>query len=208
MSAYDQQVTKSHYEGKAYRSQERWNSYWHQLDLVSRIKPKTLLEVGLGEGVVARELGNRGVTVTTLDIAEDLHPDIVGSVTAIPVEAQSYDAVLACEILEHIKFEDVPAALSEVARVARTHVIISIPHPGYVFSLTFKLPLLPRVSLLAKIPFFWKTHAFNGEHYWELGKQGFSRRQFLALTKEAGLHLVASKSYADDPAHRFFLFSV
>jgi len=204
---YATQVNKSHYSGLAYRSSERWNSYYHQLELVRAISPGALLEVGVGQGVVARELRAEGVSVTTLDIAEDLQPDVVGSVTNIPLGDQSFDAVLAAEILEHIDFADVPQALAELARVARRHVVISIPHPGYVFSLSFKLPLLPKIDLLMQVPFFWKTHVFNGEHYWELGKKGYPVSRFIATAQHAGLQLVTYKKYADDPGHRFFVFT-
>lgn len=206
--SYKPQVDSSHYERASYRSQDRWDSYWHQLDLIRTVSPKTVLEVGLGEGVVADHLKRKGIKVTTVDIAEDLQPDVVASVTDMPFKEGEFDVVLAAEILEHIRFEDVPKALSEIARVARTHAVISIPHPGYVFSFVFKLPLLPRTALLLKIPFFWQTHVFNGEHYWELGKRGYSVARFVKLAHDAGLVLERSRSYADDPAHRFFLFAV
>ncbi|MEI6863750.1 MAG: methyltransferase domain-containing protein [Candidatus Adlerbacteria bacterium] len=204
--SYQPQVQKSHYEGSAYRSSERWNSYWHQLELVRSAKPASVLEVGVGEGVVARHLQSGGITVTTVDIAEDLHPDVVGSVTALPFADASFDLVLAAEILEHIEFSDVSKALSEIARVAGTHAMISVPRPGWIFSIIYKLPLFPRIELLFQIPFFWKTHIFNGEHYWELGKKGYPVSRFIHAAEEAGLELVSYKKYADDPGHRFFLF--
>ena len=203
---YQPQVGRSHYEGSAYRSSERWNSYWHQLELVRSANPKSVLEVGVGEGVVVRQLQFGGVEVTTVDIAEDLKPDVVGSVTALPFADASFDLVLAAEILEHIEFSDVPKALSEIARVAHTHAMISVPHPGWIFSIIYKLPLFPRIELLFQIPFFWKTHTFNGEHYWELGKKNYSVRRFVEVAHTAGLELVSFKKYADDPGHRFFLF--
>lgn len=168
---YQPQVDKSHYEGAAYRSSERWMSYWHQLVLVRACKPSSVLEVGVGEGVVAERLTQDGVAVTTIDITPDLRPDVVGSVTALPFEDESFDLVLAAEILEHIEFADVPKALAEIHRVTRRDVMISIPHPGWVFSISYKLPLLPKIDLLFQIPFFWKEHQFNGEHYWSLGKR-------------------------------------
>jgi len=203
-----QQVNRMHYRGAAYRSLDRWTSYWHQIDYVRKVAPTTVLEIGLGEGVVTRKLQWDGITVTTADIAEDLQPDVVASVTNLPLDTDSFDLVLAAEILEHIPFAEVPKALSEIARVARKHVVISVPHPGWVFSLTFKLPLMRRTSFLCKIPFFWKEHVFNGEHYWELGKRGYTMRRFLSLAQDAGLTLMVTQSYADDPAHQFFLFSV
>ena len=203
---YTAQVDKSHYEGSAYRSGERWNSYWHQLELVAATKARTVLEVGVGSGVVARELKSRGVQVTTVDIASDLQPDVVGSVTVLPFEPNSFDCVLAAEILEHIEFKDVSQALSEIALVTRKSVVISIPHPGWVFSISYKLPLFPLVRLMSQIPFFWKTHTFNGEHYWELGKKGYPIKRFTDAGAAAGLKLVRAEKHTDDPGHRFFLF--
>ncbi len=204
---YRKQVDKSHYEGKAYSSLERWTSYWHQLQLVQSTQPSRVIEVGVGSGVVARELRASGVEIVTVDIAEDLHPDVVGSITEIPFENETFDTVLAAEILEHIQYDDVLKALSELARVSRGAVVISIPHPGYVFRILCKLPLFPYSEFFAKLPFFWKTHVFNGEHYWELGKKGYSLERFTRLALEAGLFCEQSVVYGNDPAHRFFVFS-
>ena len=194
--------------GLAYSSPERWSAYFHQIALIERAGAHSVLEIGVGSGVVAQELVRRGFEVKTLDIAEDLNPDVLGSVTNIPLPDKSFDAILAAEILEHIKTGDLPQALSEIARVTKHSIIISVPQPGYVFSTIIKIPLIKRFSILFKIPFFWKTHVFNGEHYWELGKRGTPVSWFLQHAREAGLHLVEKKSFADDPAHLFFLFTV
>ena len=202
---YTPQVDKKHYDGAAYRSSERWNSYWHQLDLVRSTKARSILEIGMGHGAVARELRAAGFEVKTADIAADLNPDFVCSITELTAPDNSFDVVLAAEILEHIRFEDVPAALRQLARVCRTHAVVSIPHPGFVSSIILKLPKL-RFSLLLKIPFFWQSKTATTEHYWELGRPGFSVARFVKEAEAAGLSLVFSKSYADDPAHRFFVF--
>lgn len=207
MADYAPQVDKSHY-GTGYRSRDRWLSYFYQLKLMRSLSPATVLEIGPGEGVVTDTLRKDGVQVVTCDIAEDLHPDIVGSITALPCKDGEFDVVLAAEVLEHIRFEDVPQALRELARVSSKHVVVSLPHPGQVLlSAVFKLPFLSWHSLRLQIPFFWKTHAFNGEHYWELGKKGYPVSRFIACAKEAGLVLKQSVKYADDPVHRFFIFS-
>lgn len=205
MVNYAPQVDKSHY-GASYRSRDRWLSYFYQLDLVRSQAPASVLEVGPGEGIVTANLRQDGIKVVTCDIAEDLHPDVVGSVTSLPFKDQEFDLALAAEILEHIEFKDVPLALRELARVASRHVVISLPHPGWVFSLAFKLPLLPHLGFFFQTPFFWKEHKFNGEHYWELGKKGYPVRRFVAAARVAGLELVSTHKYIDDPVHRLFLF--
>ena len=146
--------------------------------------------------------------MTTLDISPDVAPSVVGSVTELPFANSTFDTVLCAEVLEHIRFDDVPRALGELRRVARGQVVISLPHPGYVFSATLKLPLLPHLAVLFQIPFFWQVHRFNGEHYWELGKRGYPLRRFLDTAREAGLRLGRHQKFVDDPVHRFFVFHV
>lgn len=205
MADYSVQVQKSHY-GARYRSKDRWLSYLYQVRLVHELAPASVFEVGPGEGVVTDMLRKDRIRVITCDIAEDLGPDIVASVTRIPCAGGVCELALAAEVLEHIRFEDVSQALRELARIASKHVVVSLPHPGWVFSLSCKLPLVPRIDLFFQIPLFWETHVFNGEHYWELGKRGMPVRRFIAEAKNAGLALVATRKYIDDPVHRFFIF--
>lgn len=207
MTSYAPQVDKEHYARGSYRSKDRWLSYFYQLRMVRSCKPGEVLEIGPGEGVVTEALRRGGVRVTTCDIAPDLRPDIVGSITALPLPDASVDVVLAAEVLEHIAWADVPKALAELARVSRSHVVISIPHPGQVlFSGEFKLPKLRWFGIRVQVPFFWKEHRFNGEHYWELGKRGYSMHAFVAMAEHVGLRLVSTQKHADDPVHRLFIF--
>lgn len=202
---YQPQVTKEHYRHGSYRAKDRWLSYWYQLKLIRSLSPKTVLEIGPGEGVVTNSLRTEGIAVTTCDIATDLKPDIVASVTRLPFANDRFDVALAAEVLEHIRFDDVPSALAELFRVSRRAAVISLPHSGWTFSLQFKLPLFPHIALLFKIPHFFKTHHFNGEHYFELGKKGYSIRKITALMRSAGFTSIVITRYPDDPAHCFFV---
>jgi ubiquinone/menaquinone biosynthesis C-methylase UbiE len=207
MSEYQPQVDQGHYLRGSYRSKDRWLSYFYQLQLVRGYNPSSVLEIGPGEGVVTEALRRDGVVVTTCDIAPDLKPDVIGSITQLPFKDASFDVALAAEVLEHIAWSDVPQALSELARVSRKQVVISLPHPGQVlFSGVFKLPLMAWHSLRLQMPFFWKQHRFNGEHYWELGKRGYPVRIFVVLARQAGLRLLSTHKHADDPVHRLFVF--
>jgi ubiquinone/menaquinone biosynthesis C-methylase UbiE len=207
MVDYAPQVTHAHY-GAKYRGLERWLSYYHQLALVESLKPASVLEIGPGEGIVTATLRHDGIAVTTCDIAEDLRPDVVGSVTKLPLEDKSFDLALASEVLEHIEWHDVEVALKELARVSKKNVVVSLPHPGQVFiSGTFRA-LGRWIPVRLQVPFFWKTHRFNGEHYWELGKKGYAAGKFVRAAKGAGLTLKKTVKYADDPVHRLFIFEV
>lgn len=199
------QVPPEHYRQLKYLGADRWVSYGSQVRVALRIGSERVLEIGIGNGIVRDALRALGVAVTTVDIDPQLRPDIVGSVTALPCQENSFDLVIAAEVLEHIPYEELAGALSEIRRVTRRYAYITLPHAGAVIDMTLKLPLLPRISIFAKIPFFWKRHIFNGEHYWELGKRGFAVSRITQSMRAAGFSVVSSGQDRLDPAHYYFL---
>jgi SAM-dependent methyltransferase len=127
MAVPRQRTTKGQYSSRAYNTKERFCSFWHQLDETLSLDPRTVLEIGPGEGLVSDWLRRAGVDVTTVDIDPALSPDILGSATELPFENRSFDVVVCCEVLEHLPFEQSRRAMSEVARVSRTGAVISVP---------------------------------------------------------------------------------
>lgn len=202
---YTLQVSKEHYFTRSYFTKERWISYWYQVEAVLKCAPRTLLEIGPGDHTVSETLEKRGITVTTVDIAGDLWPKVTASVTELPFGDDSFDAVLAAEVLEHIRFADVPRSLQEIYRITKRFALFSLPHAGIVFSLGFKLPLLRRSDYIWKLPFFWKKHQFQGEHYWELGKRAYGVSRIKKLFRAQGFVIREACLLADDPAHYFFI---
>ena len=100
-----------------------------------------ILDVGCGDGQIARALAHQGSEVLGIDPTQ-LHIDIakeraggptylLGGATELPVDDASMDAVIACLVFEHI--DEMDAAVAEVARVLR---------PGGQFSFFLNHPLL------------------------------------------------------------------
>ena len=71
----EKQVDASHYNFEDYVTWERWQSYYTQLRFVLRQKPKSILVVGAGDGLVANMLKSLGLNVKTVDIDPELNPD-------------------------------------------------------------------------------------------------------------------------------------
>ncbi len=198
------QVDKAHYDFKNYVRKDRWTNYWRQLHAVIATEPTNILEVGPGDGIVTKLLQMYGYNVSTLDIDPELSPTYVGSVQKIPVPDASFGTVLCSEVLEHLPYDESLKAIAELVRVAQSYVVIGLPHAGGVFLLKCKLPLLPYVTFFWKLPFFWKKHTFNGEHYWELGKKGYSIARIKKDIMNAGLTIENITIDADDPSHYIF----
>jgi ubiquinone/menaquinone biosynthesis C-methylase UbiE len=107
---------------------------------VTALSPQTFLDAGCGEGFVARRIIDAvpGITLTGCDvsgaareIAASANPEarfVAGSVVELPFPDRSFDVVGCFEVLEHLP-DDLPRrALSELARVARQAVVLSVPH--------------------------------------------------------------------------------
>lgn len=201
----DIQVPSTHYTNDHYDHKARWISYWQQINEIMKVKPQSVLEVGLGSGVAASYTKARGVELKTLDVDPSLHPDYVGSVVAIPLQDKSFDLVCAFEVLEHLPFEDFEKALREMARVARKHVLISLPDSRHtLLHFLLKLPFLPKIEIFCKINSI-KKHLFDGQHYWEIGKRGYSLSHIQAAIHATDLRLVRDYVTPDCPTKHFFI---
>jgi SAM-dependent methyltransferase len=200
------QVNKSHYLFARYVGFDRWASYHTQLKETLLLAPESVMEIGPGDGVYRNYLlSQTEVRYQSLDIDPELKPDIVGSVTAIPLPDNAVDYVMAFEVLEHLPFDQFSIALKEIARVARHGAIVSLPHFGPPVKLLFKLPFLPEISFAFKIPYL-PVHHFNDQHYWELGKKGYSVSRIL---RELNNFFVVEKHFVpfENQYHHFFVLT-
>ena len=106
----------------------RHDAYWDYREAFFGLLPEThrrTLEVGCGEGRVARDVPDRGYRVTGLDasptlVAEARSADaggdyVVGTAETLPFAAGSFDLVVAYNSLMDVA--DMPEAVAEAARV-------------------------------------------------------------------------------------------
>ena len=101
---------------------------------------RTVLDVGCGKAWVARTLAGGDRTVVSFDVAPrnveealrrypgERHFGVIGDVLALPFRADSVDAVISSEVMEHVP--DVGTYLANLIRVVRPggRIIITTPY--------------------------------------------------------------------------------
>jgi SAM-dependent methyltransferase len=108
-----------------------------------------ILDLGCGDGQIARALAAQGSDVLGVDPTQ-LHIDVaiergggprylLGGATNIPADDESFDAVVACLVFEHI--DQMDEAMVEVARVLKpngqfsfflNHPLLQTPGSGWI----------------------------------------------------------------------------
>ena len=187
-----------------YDDEKRWISYFHQVKEVLIFEPESVLIIGKGNGLAAEYLKLNGIKVTTLDIDENLKPDVIASVVKMPFKDSEFDIALCAQVLEHLPYGDFKKSLLEIGRVAKLGAVISLPHFGPAIRFLFKFPFLPEIKFMIKIP-YPKKHIYKGEHYWEIGKREYPAEKIRADIKKCGFMIENDYVIFENPLHHFFI---
>ncbi len=137
---------------------------------------KTILDVGCGEGAYVRELSNRGLDITGLEIsieslknAKDIfeklgvNPSIMqGDAHYIPVKNEIFDQIICLDVIEHV-FE-IEKVIREINRVLKKdgYAIITVPTRLYLINSILPYNFKPHVREIG--------HVCEGYWYEEMAK--------------------------------------
>ena len=106
-------------------------------EIVAELKPKSILEAGCGEGFVISKLNadlgvGLDINFEALQWAKNNWDNVFfiqGDIFHLPFKDSTFDLVLSLEVLEHLK--EPREALSELLRVAKSGVVVSVPHEPF-----------------------------------------------------------------------------
>jgi 2-polyprenyl-3-methyl-5-hydroxy-6-metoxy-1,4-benzoquinol methylase len=103
------------------------------LDLIDMHAGETILDIGCGHGVYGKELLKKGYRYTGIEANEKYVKEARKHVDALCMRAEklefpdkSFDTIILLEVLEHL--EDPYTALSEIVRVTRKNLVVSVPN--------------------------------------------------------------------------------
>lgn len=117
------------------------NFYSSLISFANKLEPNSILDVGCGEGFTLNKLHNEhfcdkleGIDNSdeAIKIGKKLFPDIKlnkADIYKLPYNKDSFDLVISTEVLEHL--ENPEKALSEILRVAKKYVLLSVPNEPF-----------------------------------------------------------------------------
>jgi glycosyltransferase involved in cell wall biosynthesis/SAM-dependent methyltransferase len=128
------------FENQYYNQSQLWNQnpedYQIQLlaDILSMIPEDTnsILDVGCGNGIITNNLPEN-IYVVGIDSSEEALRSVirdkqVGSILKLPFPDNSFDMVMANDVIEHLPETIYQTGVAELFRVASKYVLISVPH--------------------------------------------------------------------------------
>ena len=131
---------KEYYESETFWEGEMLQDPANQLRIreTAAIIPSdvvTLADIGCGNGVFVNYLAenHKHIQPTGVDRSETALKyvkvnKVEGDIAQLPLEDNSFDCVTCLEVIEHLPVTVYNQALRELTRIARNHIIISVPY--------------------------------------------------------------------------------
>lgn len=204
------QVNKEHYDFENYLSMERWCSYYKQVKEIIQSGAKKIALIGIGDGLIITILKalKPEIDIVKVDFDQELNPDICCDVLELSKYLRGgVEAVVCCQVLEHLPYNDFKKALQEISNCLLEHgiLILSLPDSGIDVGITLNVPKV-HLELSGKVCRYYKSSfEFNGEHYWEIN----SARKYSAnmIRKDIRLFFDIHNEYLVkyNKYHRFYI---
>lgn len=173
---------KSVYQDDSYFDLVQLSSFIYQIRSVRDFSPQSLIEIGVGSGFTSGYLRSAGYDVTTVDINQNLNPDICSDLANLPnINLNKvFDLVVCCQVLEHIPLNELESNLEILSKLGR-NLYLTLPSYYSYFGIggILRLPHIRKdFGLYLKSPF--KTKNLNdGIHLWEVDSEKNSSRKVI-----------------------------
>lgn len=93
---------------------------------------ETIVDVGCGDGAITNALGARwritGVDSSATALSHVTVPSVHADARALPLPDAAFDLAMSSQMLEHLDDATYTAAMAELQRVTRQHLLISVPY--------------------------------------------------------------------------------
>ena len=171
------------------------------MELVSDESLKKLYEAGLDEIRFHLDIENK-INWNKLDIARKFRWKIGIEIPVVPGKEDNYIGIISFikGEVDFLNLNELEVSDSEVCKLADKGF-----EPKNDFSYAIKASLLPQLRGIISLPFYHLPHAFDGQHYWELGTSGISERKFRDLLLHSRFNVLFDMRLQANPYHHFYL---
>lgn len=180
---------------------QNWYRYYFIVKEVIGLKPKNILEIGEGSGVVKNVLDVQVEEYKTMDVNKNLNPDFLGDIREHREELLGrFDCVVIADVLEHLPFGDLEKACNNLASCLKNNgkVITTIPHRASHFLIStpfsnepvaFRVPtgFLSLGSFYRR--FIKRKIWIDPYHEWEIGDGHHGIKDVEAVFKKVGFQV-------------------
>lgn len=144
----------SNLEEAYYEQESFWDStniresdYKRVSDIMASIPSdvKSILDVGCGGGVFANRAKDVIKSIVAVDRSRSALkyvevPCALGDISHLPFKDSSFDLVTCLEVLEHIPLVNYSLALSELSRISKKYIIVTVPYKENIKSKRVECP--------------------------------------------------------------------
>ncbi|MFO8049424.1 MAG: methyltransferase domain-containing protein [Desulfosudaceae bacterium] len=189
----------------------RWCSYFSQMEYISECRPDSVLELGVGDGIMSSILRKMGYEVFTCDLSSEVEADVTADITNLPFRDNSFDVVAAFQVLEHLPYERFVPCLRGLGRISRKYVLISLPQIRKYIDFQLHLPWMKKNGYLGwfrdipRIPAY--REPAGHQHYWEIGVKSYPLKRIVADMRRAGFTISVNRTLPENNYHRFFVLA-
>lgn len=200
-------LSRSVYFSERYFELTQLFSLSHQIEKIHKLRPKDVLEIGVGNGFTSSFLRKAGYDIVTADINPALEPDICAPLVELEshLDGRRFDLVVCCEVLEHMPFEMFPSNLAALKALG-DRLFMTLPNHRKYFGIggVLRIPRLKPVELSLHLS-TRLTKRLPSEHFWEVGhSRETSLSGILSIIKDK-YKKVEYGNFSSKPYHRYFV---
>lgn len=214
-------IPSDYYNFSFYVSKERMITYWHQVNEVLAKQPEKVLEVGIGNGIVASILKSYGINTITADINESLRPDVVVSITELNTffKDREFPFVLCARVLQHLPFSKFDQVLSQLCYVTGKYVLLTLPVETMRLYLRFRVtgskpvvlsvpfPLITKRILQSLLKVTDNSKNSKSQNFWKINQKSEVSMSKVRQIIEKYFRIEKAYQVPEDMSHAFFVLS-
>jgi hypothetical protein len=188
-------------------------SYVLQMQTIYNLKGKRVLEIGPGEGFVARNMKSLGYTFHTVDASKEQMPDIVSTLQNLDISPliNNYDIVCGFQVLEHMPYREFLLGLKKMLLITKRYVVISLPYSCKGSqNFHYEWNGQNNCTLKREQVCFESTNLPNREnptgkgHCWEIGRGDVTLEKLKKDIRDCGL-IIKDEFHSPNPYHYFIV---